>query len=309
MGVKDIGLSFKWDPKTYYYRYSWLQLFRPMTLTGTISPILVGTGFAFLEGTIQFDLLMLLLIAAILIQSATNVLNDYYDFKSGQDKEKWISGEEKGTIYGINHRTLPYLAALLIGLAVVFGLWLAISTTMWIAIVGIIGILAGIKYSAGDRSFASIGMGEVIAALFLGPVVTILAYFVQTNTINWQIIILSLVFASLIVSMILTNNIRDFKKDIGFRKTLAFRLGRRKAISLLSVLLVFPYVIVITLLLFKILPLSVLFVLFASPFAFKLLHGFRPTASREEEIIGMKWAARHHWVFGLLFAAGLWLFL
>ncbi len=48
-------------------------------------------------------------------------------------------------------------------------------------------------------------------------------------------------------------------------------------------------------------------VLFAIPFAVKLLLAFRPGASREEECSGMKWAASHHWAFGLLYAGSLWL--
>src|SRR5690625_7685726 len=63
----------------YVYKGSWIQLFRPLTLTGTLSPVLVGTAFAAKSGTIRLDIFLAILMAALFIQSSTNVLNDYYD--------------------------------------------------------------------------------------------------------------------------------------------------------------------------------------------------------------------------------------
>src|SRR5699024_12258251 len=45
--------------------------------------------------------------------------------------------------------------------------------------------------------------------------------------------------------------------------------------------------------------------LLALPFAIRLIWSFRISASRQEEIGEMKWAARHHWAFGMLFAISL----
>src|SRR5699024_10685670 len=158
----------------YNYNSSWLQLIRPMTLTGTISPSLVGTGLAFLNGHFQMNLLFALFISALLIQSATNVLNDYYDSKYGQEKEK-CTKKNDATSHGPAHETLPYIAGGMLMVATFFGLYLAFSSTLWVILIGILGILAGIRYSAGKKSFSSVGMGEFIAAISLGPVVTILA--------------------------------------------------------------------------------------------------------------------------------------
>jgi 1,4-dihydroxy-2-naphthoate octaprenyltransferase len=290
----------------YYYKKSWLQLIRPLTLTGTISPVLVGTGLAMLQRPVQWDLFVALLLSALLIQSAANVLNDYYDFKYGQDKEKWVEKGEAGH-HGPAHYTLPFLAGMMLAAAIGIGLWLAIHSSLWIILPGVLGIAAGYKYSAGKHSFSSIGLGETIAALFLGPVVTLLAYFVQTNTINVSVVSVSLVFAMLIASMILTNNIRDLKKDMGYRKTLAYKLGKKHAKMLLLFLLILPYAALVTLVISHILPLSALLALLAVPAALRLLWSFRKTGTREDEIGGMKWAARHHWAFGMLLALGIWL--
>jgi 1,4-dihydroxy-2-naphthoate octaprenyltransferase len=59
----------------------------PHTLTASIVPVLVGTATAklFLLGSqdhIKFSLFLAMLIACLLIQAATNMFNEYYDFKA-----------------------------------------------------------------------------------------------------------------------------------------------------------------------------------------------------------------------------------
>lgn len=302
--TSKVNMALRSDPETYYFRHSWFQLIRPMTLTGTISPLLAGTLFAAAGGPIRIDVLIALFTSALLIQMTTNMLNDFYDFRNGQDQDKWVTDSTKGVDHGPAYRTIPYVAgAMLLG-AVGAGLWLAFSTNLWVMAVGIIGIYAGYAYSAGTNSFSSLGLGEFVAAIFLGPVVTILAYVVQGHSINLAIAAISLPFALLIASMVLTNNIRDIEKDRAFRTTLAIHLGRSYAVRLLATLLILPYFVVILLTIYRIVPGTALFVFLAMPVAFRLLWSFRRDATRTDEMKGMKWAARHHWAFGLLFALG-----
>lgn len=289
----------------YYYRASWLQLFRPMTLTGTITPILVGTGIAAIQGGFRVDVFAAMLMAALLIQSATNLFNDYYDFQHGQDQDKWTANVSEAR--GPAHRTVPYLAFMMISAAVIIGFWLAVQSTLWIIPAGVAGIIFGYLYSAGPRPLCSIGLGETVAFTFLGPVVTILSYIVQGYTLDLTIAAVSLPFAFVIASMILTNNIRDIEKDHTFRNTLATLLGRKHAVRLLITLLTLPYLSVVALILAGVVPSSSVIVLLALPAAVRLRWSFREDAARADELSGMKWAAWHHWAFGLLFALGVWL--
>lgn len=61
---------------------------RPHTLTASVVPVLVGTATAklFLLGSedhLHFGLFLAMLFACLLIQAATNMFNEYYDFKKG----------------------------------------------------------------------------------------------------------------------------------------------------------------------------------------------------------------------------------
>lgn len=287
----------------YYYRFSWFQLFRPMTFSGTISPIIVGTGVAALNGPIRYDLFFALIIAALLVQISANIFNDYFDFKHGQDREKWV---EDGSAKNPLHHYLPIAAGVSIILAIIIGAWISSEVNWGIAFIGSIGILAGLGYSAGKHSFSALGLGEVVAAIFLGFVTTILGFIVQGHAVNSEILLTAFTFAMLIATMILTNNIRDIKKDVGFRHTVAMRLGKRRAIRVLTSLLGFIYLWSIALVISGVLPRTTLISLCAVAVAIRLRWCFRKDASRSDEISAMGWAGKHHWTFGLLFAFGVW---
>ncbi|GFZ89954.1 hypothetical protein GCM10010978_31370 [Compostibacillus humi] len=58
--------------KTFVSKLSWLQIVRPLTFSGTISPILAGTGLASLHGEVRLDLLIVLIAAALCVQISAN---------------------------------------------------------------------------------------------------------------------------------------------------------------------------------------------------------------------------------------------
>src|SRR5690625_7482428 len=67
----------------------WWRLLRPHTLTASFIPVFVGTVFAYVEQeTFHLLLFLAMLVASILIQAATNMFNEYYDFVRGLDKDR-----------------------------------------------------------------------------------------------------------------------------------------------------------------------------------------------------------------------------
>lgn len=292
--------------KTFVSKLSWLQIVRPLTFSGTISPILAGTGLASLHGEVRLDLLIVLIAAALCVQISANLFNDYFDFKHGQDRDRWKTIENERDYRKPAHHQLPYAAATAIILSVILGFWISLETSWTVALIGSAGIISGFLYSAGKHSFSSLGLGEVVASIFLGFVTTILGYITQGQTINSFILAVAAVYALLIATMILTNNIRDIKKDAGFRKTLAMRLGKQKAKLLLSVILTAIYALVLFEVFLQILPITSLISFLAIPAALKLRGCFRQEASNAENMQSMGWAAKHHWSFGLLLAISIW---
>src|SRR5690625_1031308 len=68
----------------------WWRLLRPHTLTASFIPVFVGTMFAYIDGHFHLLLFLAMLIASILIQAATNMFNEYYDYKLGLDTEESV---------------------------------------------------------------------------------------------------------------------------------------------------------------------------------------------------------------------------
>lgn len=306
MAVSKLKIDKEQQYETYVFRFSWFNLTRPLTLSGSICPVLAGTALAAKIGPIHVNLLIALLMTVLFVQAAINMLNDYFDFKKGQDRDRWIQ-VVKPTSGGPFHHAIPFAACTLLVLAGLLGLWIALQSSFWIMTIGAFGFILGFMYSAGPKPLCSIGLGEIVASVVFGPVPVAIALIVQGVPIDARILAVAIPFSFLIASMILTNNIRDIKKDEGFRRTLAMMLGRKNAANLLTILLIMAYLSVFALIYLTIIPLPAALVILALPIAFRLRWCFRAGAQRKNEINGMKVAAYHHWAFGSLFAIGLWL--
>lgn len=286
----------------YRYRSSWIQLLRPLTWSGTIMPAFAGTLLAAQRGSIQWSVFIVFLIASLLVQMSVNIFNDYFDFQKGQDAEKWdVNGA------GPAFSTLPKIGMVLLIAAGILGTWLAFASSVWILIFGVVGVIGGYFYSAGRKALSSIGLGELTAALFLGTMVMVLAYAVHGVPFTRDVFIMAVPFAALIAAMILSNNLRDMEKDIGFRRTLPMLLGRKRAIFLLTLLITLPYFWILLLSFLQLTGPSIFLGFFALPIAFRLRYCFRQKAPVAEGAAAMKWASYHHWGFSFLYVLAIWL--
>lgn len=66
----------------------WWSLIRPGSLTASIIPVLVGTVLSIADGMFRIWVFLSMLVASILVQAATNIFNDFYDFKRGVDDKQ-----------------------------------------------------------------------------------------------------------------------------------------------------------------------------------------------------------------------------
>src|SRR5690625_7600345 len=94
----------------------WWRLLRPHTLTASFIPVFVGTMGAYIvQKELHVLLFIAMLLAALLIQAATNMFNEYYDFVRGLDTEHSVG--ISGTIVrdGIKPVTVLYIALAFFG--------------------------------------------------------------------------------------------------------------------------------------------------------------------------------------------------
>ncbi len=218
----------------------------------------------------------LFLIACLLIQAATNLFNEYFDYKHGLDKidSEGISGSiVKGKLSAkevMNGAILLYMFSLILGII------LTLMTSYYIFLVGIICMLTGYFYTGGKYPIAYSPFGEIVSGLFMGTIIITLAFYFQTGYINIDIILVSLPIFLMIAAILLANNIRDLENDKeSGRRTYAILVGRDNAIKTLAASFVLVYLLNIIFSVTKYGSISYLLVLVTVPLAMKIIKGFK----------------------------------
>jgi 1,4-dihydroxy-2-naphthoate polyprenyltransferase len=203
---------------------------RPRTLPAAVAPVLVGTALAATEGTFKWLTFVAAMLGAVFIQIGTNLSNDYSDARRGADTEDRL-GPVRVTAGGlVPPRQVLVATYVAFGLAVVCGAYL-IATAGWeLLLVGAASILAGVLYTGGPRPYGYEGLGEVFVFLFFGVVAVTGSYFAQVEELTWEAFVLAVPVGLLAAAILVVNNVRDLETDRrAGKRTLAVRLGRRRA--------------------------------------------------------------------------------
>jgi 1,4-dihydroxy-2-naphthoate polyprenyltransferase len=217
----------------------WLLAARPRTLPAAIAPVLVGTALAGSEDIFRALPFVAALIGSVFIQIGTNLSNDYSDARRGADTEDRL-GPVRVTAGGLMppRRVLvgTYVA---FGVAVAAGLYLASVAGWELLVVGVASILAGVLYTGGPRPYGYEGLGELFVFTFFGLVAVAGSYFVQTEELRWEAVGLGVPVGLLAAAILVVNNVRDIDTDRrAGKRTLAVKLGRRRARTLFAAMVI-----------------------------------------------------------------------
>ena len=66
---------------------NWVLAARPKTLPVSMAPVILGSAIAYSHHCFNIFPAFLCMIFAVLAQIPSNLINDYYDFKKGADRE------------------------------------------------------------------------------------------------------------------------------------------------------------------------------------------------------------------------------
>lgn len=283
------------------------RLFRPHTLTASFVPVLIGTAFAWLTtGTLRLDLLITMLVASILIQAATNMFNEYFDYKKGLDTSESVGIGGAITQDGVRAKTVLYTAVSCIALSVLLGIYICANSSWWLALIGSACMAVGYFYTGGPLPIAYTPLGELISGTAMGTGIILISYFIQTGSVSGKALLVSIPSLVLIGAIMMANNIRDLEGDKkGGRHTLAILLGRQGAITFLAGMFAFAYLWVIGLVIFAILSPWALLVLLSIPKAVTAIRAFREKSTSGEMMIGMKHVSQGNTAFGFLLVIGM----
>ncbi|KYP80996.1 hypothetical protein AYW79_10395 [Ferroacidibacillus organovorans] len=288
------------------FRSTLWNLLRPKTLTASITPVLVGTGVALLHHPLRTSLFLSMLIASMLIQAAANMINEYYDFVRGLDSKEMTGIAGAIVRDNMSPRTVVLITWVTLAIAFLLGIYICASTSWWVAVFGAASMLFMYLYSGGPKPISATPLGEVTAGLAMGPVIILIAYFIQVghlSTVAWWV---SAPVGLLIGAILLANNLRDLEHDRpGGRKTLPILLGKARAIKVLGAAFALSYLILIALVLTRMLPPWVLLSLLSIPLSSRVPRAFKAATTRDELQAAFENTSKTLIAFGFLLFIGL----
>lgn len=286
----------------------WWHLTRPHTLTASFVPVLLGTSMALSinHETIHFGLFFAMLIASMLIQAATNMFNEYYDYKLGLDNENSVG--IGGTIvrHGVAPKTIMAIALIFYGIAMLLGVYICAMTSWWLVAVGLVCMLIGYLYTGGPYPIAYSPFGELVSGAVMGMGIVLIAFFIQTGDVTADAVIISVPSMILVGAIMLSNNIRDIVGDTeGGRKTMAILVGRHNAVTVLAGFFIVSYIWIVVLVVLGHLTPWALLVLLSVKKPIEAIRLFRAKEKPLEVMPAMKYTAQTNTIFGFLLAVGL----
>lgn len=219
----------------------WVAGARPRTLPAAVAPVLVGTGAAAQVGAEHLGRALLAAGVALTLQVGVNYANDYSDGVRGTDLDR--VGPMRLTASGAARpaqvRTAAFAA---FGVAALLGLGLvALSGSWWLLAVGALAVVAAWTYTGGKRPYGYLGLGEVGVFVFFGLVAVLGTTWTQAGELPWTAWVGAVAVGLLACALLMVNNVRDVPTDaVVGKRTLAVRLGERRARRVFAAMVVLP---------------------------------------------------------------------
>jgi 1,4-dihydroxy-2-naphthoate polyprenyltransferase len=284
---------------------SWIIAARPRTLPAAVVPVIVGSAAAYSDNKFILLNAFIALICSLLIQIGTNFTNDLYDYIKGADNEK-RKGPLRVIVNGlitVNEMKAGIIVVFLT--AFILGLYLVYMGGIFVLLIGIASIFAGVAYTAGPYPLAYNGLGDLFVFMFFGVVGTVGTYYVQAHSLSYLPFLCSIPVGALITNILVVNNYRDIDEDKAVNKqTLAVKFGRAFTRYQFIFLLVLSFTIPLVLYLGFEFSYWVFLPYFTIPIAFRLTKMLYSYDGKELNRT-LELTAKLSAIFGLLFSAGI----
>lgn len=230
---------------------AWIAAARLRTLPLSVSGIIVGGSLGYEQYQLSIQMVSesccapiylsvifwLAVLTTIGFQVLSNFANDYGDGIRGTDDQR--KGEQRMVASGIispkQMKRAMYLTGaitLLIASMLIFQafgnehfLWSFIFFNL-----GILSVIAAVKYTVGKSAYGYSGWGDVFVFLFFGLLSVLGTYFLFTKSLNFWMLLPAISIGCFSTAVLNLNNLRDREEDSkAGKRTMVVKLGESMA--------------------------------------------------------------------------------
>jgi 1,4-dihydroxy-2-naphthoate octaprenyltransferase len=216
----------------------WIQAARLRTLPLSVSGILVGSFFAMSQAIFNWKIICFALLTTLGLQILSNFANDYGDGIKGTDNDDRVGPKraiQSGAITPKAMKRAIIITAILTLLSAILLIYVAFKAqyllySLTFLGLGLLAIVAAIRYTVGNNAYGYKGFGDVFVFVFFGWVSTLGVYFLYAKTLELSLFLPATAIGFLSVAVLNLNNMRDAISDEKAGKnTIVVKMGIQKA--------------------------------------------------------------------------------
>ncbi len=216
----------------------WLKAFRLRTLPLAFSCIITGTALAVKEEVFDAITFSLALVTTLFLQILSNLANDYGDAEKGTDNDQRLGPVRAIQSGEISKEQMKKAIVLFVLFSLVSGLSLVFYATrnlpllysVSFIVIGLLSIIAAIKYTAGKSAYGYKGMGDLFVFIFFGLVGVLGSYLLYGGALRGEYVLPSITIGLFSTAVLNLNNMRDIVNDkLSGKNTLVVMIGLKKA--------------------------------------------------------------------------------
>ncbi|MHC4505389.1 MAG: prenyltransferase [Planctomycetota bacterium] len=195
----------------------------------SVLPVVIAAAAVKPFGEWDLAVLGVSVLGVMLLHGTGNLLNDFFDFRSGVDRR--VEGDEKrpgrflvrGELRPRDVLVEALVCLVLAGGAAGYLVWVRGPEVLWY---GLPAVVALYVYTGPPFKLKYRALGEVVVFAAFGPILMAGAAYVQAGEVPLAVILLSIPVGMVTTSVLLGNNLRDAEEDSGAgAKTLVHVVG------------------------------------------------------------------------------------
>jgi len=193
-----------------------LRALRAFSFPVSALPVAVATAAVAPVGEWRWSVLIASLVGVVMLHAGGNLLNDYFDFRSGVDRKEEGDEDRPGRLLvrgELSPGDVLREAAVVLALAACAGgylVWQCGPEFLWFAAGALVGLYA---YTGPPLALKYRALGEPVIFIVYGPLLMAGAAYVQTGKLEVSALVLSIPIGLGTTAILVGNNLRDREED------------------------------------------------------------------------------------------------